>query len=111
MTCLSEGWDIVIHDTPPVPTVSDALLLAMRADAILVVVRAGITRRGALRGCLAALSQTGRPVLGVVLNDFRPGPLARYSGYSYYSYYSSDGAHQNGASSLAAGLGSRRPAE
>jgi hypothetical protein len=51
-----------------------------------MVVRAGVTRRGALRGCLAALSQARRPFLGVVLNDFRPGPLARYSEYSYYSY-------------------------
>ncbi len=81
-------YDIVLFDTAPVGPVSDTLLLAAHVGAALVVTRAGRTRRGALRSALAAVGQTGRPILGTVLNDFRAGPLGRYGyhGDYYYSY-------------------------
>ena len=40
----------------------------------------------ALQGALTALAGTGRPVLGVVLNDEHPSPLARFSRYDYYHH-------------------------
>jgi Mrp family chromosome partitioning ATPase/capsular polysaccharide biosynthesis protein len=69
---LGKLWDIVIFDTTPVIPFADTRLLSASADAILVIARAGVTRRAALADCLKALSQAGSPILGVVLNDFEP---------------------------------------
>jgi Mrp family chromosome partitioning ATPase len=91
-----EYWDYVIVDTPPVGPVADALLVADATDGILVVARNLKTSRSALQRTLDALNQTGKPILGVVLNDYRADPLSKYtsSGYYYHygSYYTSDGA-------------------
>ena len=86
---LGRLWDIVLIDSAPVGPVTDGQLLAAYADGALVVVRSGQTHRTALRGALEALKYAGRPILGVVLNDLRPGVLSRYTSYGYYysGYY------------------------
>jgi non-specific protein-tyrosine kinase len=95
---LAQLWDIVVLDSPPVGPVADALVLAEHADGLLVVARSGQTRRSDLRGALEALRNVGRPLLGVVLNDLRPGPLARYSPYGrYYAGYHTHYAGEAGA--------------
>jgi Mrp family chromosome partitioning ATPase len=66
--------------------VADTLLVANQAHGSLLVARCGRTRRTALHGALSALSGTGRPVIGVVLNDERPDALARFSRYDYYHH-------------------------
>jgi Mrp family chromosome partitioning ATPase len=77
---------MVVLDSAPVGPAADTLLLAHHASASVVVARCGRTRRTTLHGALAALFGTGRPVLGVVLNDERPSPLARFSRYDYYHH-------------------------
>lgn len=84
---LRRQWDVVVVDTAPLMPVADTLPVAARADAAVVVARSGQTRRSALQQALEALQQTGAPVAGLVLNDFRPGPLGRYGPYGYYYYY------------------------
>jgi non-specific protein-tyrosine kinase len=83
---LAQRWDIVILDSAPVGPVADTLLVASQAHGSLLVARCGRTRRTALHGALSALSGTGRPVIGVVLNDERPDALARFSRYDYYHH-------------------------
>jgi Mrp family chromosome partitioning ATPase len=63
--------------------------MAAYTDGALLVVRSGQTHRTGLRGALEALKYTGRPVIGTVLNDLRPGVLSRYTSYGYYysGYY------------------------
>jgi capsular exopolysaccharide synthesis family protein len=89
MEQLGRLFDIVLIDSAPVGPVTDGQLLAAFADGVLVVVRSGQTHRTALRGALEALKYAGRPVLGTVLNDLRPGVLSRYTSYGYYysGYY------------------------
>jgi tyrosine-protein kinase len=93
---LSALWDIVIVDTPPIGRVTDALLLARHASSCIVVARSGHTKRGALRGALAALETGAEPVLGVVLDDERAGRLARfrYDEHFHYGYWSEPGSGQ-----------------
>jgi Mrp family chromosome partitioning ATPase len=86
MDRLGQLWDMVVIDSAPVGPAADTLLLAHQASASLLVARWGRTRRTTLHGALSALSGTGRPVLGVVLNDERPSPLARFSRYDYYHH-------------------------
>ncbi len=87
LDALRGQWDVVVVDTAPVGPVADTLPLAARADAVVVVARAGQTRRSGLQRALESLQPTGGPVVGVVLNDFRPGALGRYGPYGYYYYY------------------------
>ena len=86
---LTEVWDVVIIDSPPIGPVADAQILAAAAEGVLVVARSGRTHRTGLRGALESVRTAGRPLLGIVLNDLRPGPLSRYRTYGYYysGYY------------------------
>jgi capsular exopolysaccharide synthesis family protein len=115
---LGRRFDIVVIDTPPVGPVTDAQLLGAYADGVVLVVRSGQTHRTGLRGALEALRHAGRPILGIVLNDLRPGALSRYTSYGYYySGYYGKRHHDDspppadpGATDPAAGLTCATPA-
>jgi Mrp family chromosome partitioning ATPase len=83
---ISQGFAIVLLDSPPVLTGSDAPLLASLVDGILLVVGAGSANLNELRLAKEQLEQTGTPVLGAVLNRFDPkihGPSKQpYRGYN-----------------------------
>jgi succinoglycan biosynthesis transport protein ExoP len=79
---LGKRFDIVLIDSPPVLPVADALILSGYADAVLLVVSAGSTRRGELRRAGEKLAQAGAPVVGAVLNK-----ATAQDGYGYgYGY-------------------------
>jgi non-specific protein-tyrosine kinase len=84
---LVREWDLVIFDTAPIGPIADTLLLARQTDATILVARAGSTRPGQLEAAIQALRQAGSTILGIVLNDLRPGPLDRYSSQTYRYYY------------------------
>ncbi len=63
-----EKFDFVFIDSPPLLLVTDALLVAMQADGVVLVLRAGSTTRPALRGALRLLHRVHAPMLGSVLN-------------------------------------------
>jgi non-specific protein-tyrosine kinase len=87
MAQLAEVADIVIYDTPPAATVTDAVVLAPRVSAVVQVVRAGATRIDVIRRCKALLTRSGARVIGPVLNQVKQTELGSYS-YSYaYGYY------------------------
>ncbi|MDO9446026.1 MAG: CpsD/CapB family tyrosine-protein kinase [Dehalococcoidia bacterium] len=79
---LRAHFDIVLLDSPPALVVTDASVLATLVDGIVIVARAGKTRRGTLRATVEALAQSGRPIAGFVLNRVR----SREAGYYYYAY-------------------------
>jgi receptor protein-tyrosine kinase len=80
---LRQHFDLVLIDSPPVLPDTDAVLLASLADATLLVVAAGRTRRGDLRRSADKLAQVNARVIGLVLNETsRQG-----GGYGYrYGY-------------------------
>ena len=77
--CLGREADLVIFDTPPT-VVGDAAVLALQTDAVLMVVDAGRTRRGAVRRSVQDLERAGAHVLGAVLSHVPP---KRSKGYYY----------------------------
>jgi protein-tyrosine kinase len=79
---MKDEADIIIFDTPPNPVVTDASVLAMEADGVLLLAEAGKTRRAALQQAVEQLRQLGVRILGVVLNNVR---VQRSSSY-YYQY-------------------------
>jgi capsular exopolysaccharide synthesis family protein len=60
-------FDRVLFDTPAVLPLADAGTFAPMADGVLIVVRAGLTKRPALDRAIAAFGE--EKVVGVVLND------------------------------------------
>lgn len=74
-------FDYVIIDTPPLGIFSDATLLISRADAALVVARAGRTRFGALERLLEPIPR--ERILGVVLNGSEEPAGEKYGNYYY----------------------------
>lgn len=85
---LKEKFDVVVFDTPPVLPLSDTPLIGSRIDAAIVIYRAGIVPRRALRRARFQLEHAGISILGVVLNDIKPYEMGTDTGYYYrYKYY------------------------
>ncbi len=61
-----ERFEWVLIDTPPIALLTDAHLLSALVDAVVMVVRAGVTPLPAIRKAVAAVGQ--ERILGVVLN-------------------------------------------
>lgn len=76
--------DLVIFDSPAQAGAADAALLAGLCDAVLLVVKAGTTRSGALRAAKEQFSQAGVRIIGVLLNNI---PTGRNSNQYYYDGY------------------------
>ncbi len=74
---LSERFDIVIYDTPPLLAVTDALVLADHIDGAILMVRSGKTSREQLAMSLDVLSNANMRTLGTVLTfaTAKDGPL------------------------------------
>ena len=68
-------------DTPPALPVTDAVVMATRADAVILVARAGATTKHALRQARDILLRVNARVCGVLLNAVNLGSP------DYYSYY------------------------
>ena len=80
---LSERFDRVIIDTPPVTAVADAMILSKLVDGVVFVVRAFRTSYALGRQGIKALSDVDAPIVGTVLNAVS----ARAGAYDYYQYY------------------------
>jgi len=80
---LQESYDRIVVDTPPINAVSDALLLAPRAHATCLVVRASKTPKKAVQRAATLLRKSGGKFAGVILNCLKKDGNASY----YYYYY------------------------
>lgn len=75
-------YDIVIFDMPPVVTVTDAQIMASKADGTLLVVRENWTRKDALHKAKELLAMVKAHLLGVVYNGTSQ---SKDKAYYYYS--------------------------
>jgi capsular exopolysaccharide synthesis family protein len=64
-----EAATFVILDAPPLSAIADALALGTIADGVLLVIRAGKTRRPAAQRVKDQLERVGANILGVILTD------------------------------------------
>ncbi len=78
-------YDILIIDSPPITSVSDAAVLSVFADGVVLVACAGTINRTMIRKAVEQLTQVNAPLLGFVLNRMDPKEERRY--YSYYYRY------------------------
>ena len=66
---LKINFDYIIIDTPPILPVSDTLLLASKADATLIVVKARKTKEKIVKESYERLIEAKANVIGTVLNE------------------------------------------
>jgi succinoglycan biosynthesis transport protein ExoP len=94
---LRAQYDHIVVDTPPTLSVTDAVVLSPRADAIVLVIRSGQTTKQALRRSRDILMQVNAKVSGVLLNAVDLSSPDYYYYYEYqgkYSrYYRNDESH------------------
>jgi succinoglycan biosynthesis transport protein ExoP len=80
-------YDIVLIDTAPALHMRDARLLGSLADGVVLIVRAGQTSRDAASAVIDKFRQDGTPVLGVILNDWKPDAGDSVYGKEYMNGY------------------------
>ena len=61
--------DVLLFDAPPVLAVTDALVLAVRTDGVLLVVKAGGTTREHVQQAKERLERVNARIVGAVLNN------------------------------------------
>ena len=83
---LAEHADMVILDSPPLMVVTDAAMVAMHADGVLLVVKPGVSRVAAVKNSIEQLRRAKANLLGVVLNDVNLRRDHYYGNYYYNSY-------------------------
>ena len=84
---LREQYDHIVVDTPPTLSVTDAVVLSTRADAVVLVIRSGQTTKPALRRARDILAQVNARVAGVLLN------AVNLDSPDYYYYYEYQGKY------------------
>jgi len=82
---LKQQYRWVLVDSPPVAAVTDALLLAQRADSTILVVQQNKVDRAMVKRALTALRKVTPSVIGAVLNAVD----VKTKGYYGYAYYGS----------------------
>ena len=84
---LRQAYDLVLVDTSPLLAVTDASIIAVVMDAVLLVVRAAVTRRFDAERSQDLLKALETPVLGLVINGINPGQGGYGYGYGYGYLY------------------------
>ena len=88
MEKLGKNYTHIVIDSPPVLSVTDAVVLSNMVDAVVLVIRHGKQSKNVMRRARDLLSRSGAPVAGLVLNavDVKSPDYYGYYGYSGYSY-------------------------
>ena len=84
---LSLDYQLVVLDSPPVKSVSDALILSRLADSTVYLVRWGRTPKGAALSGLKAIHEAGANVSGVMLTRANLRKLKGYEDSGEGTYY------------------------
>jgi succinoglycan biosynthesis transport protein ExoP len=67
---LVERYDMVIVDAPPILSVADTRIVASLTDALILVLRSGVTQREAAMEAYQLIQEDGLALLGTVLTDY-----------------------------------------
>jgi succinoglycan biosynthesis transport protein ExoP len=86
ITELRSKFKFVVIDSPPVMAATDAVILSVQCDGVLLVVRSGETPKEAFTRTRDLLASVKCHLLGVVLNAVDSSAPDYYYSYRYYPY-------------------------
>lgn len=93
LAMLSEHFDCIIIDLPPVNIVSDAVAISKYLTGMILVVRQNYTEKDEYENCKRQLKLSNVKVLGLVMNSVNNG-RSYYSNYKYKRYYKYYASHE-----------------
>lgn len=82
---VSEQYDSIIIDTPPINTVADAQIISTFVDGVLIVAKSGVTTSDELNAAVDAIERAGGNLCGIVLNNLSMKSMR--SSYKYGGKY------------------------
>src|SRR6266576_3921457 len=91
---LRTKFKFIVIDSPPVMAATDAVILSVQADGVLLVVRSGETPKAAFTRTRDLLNSVKCRILGVVLNAVDSSAPDYYYSYHYYPYSYGDGPQE-----------------
>src|SRR5712664_1178527 len=83
---LRTKYKFIVIDSPPVMAATDAVIISVQTDGVLLVVRSGATPKAAFTRTRDLLSSVKCHILGVVLNAVNSRAPDYYYSYRYYPY-------------------------
>jgi polysaccharide biosynthesis transport protein len=86
ITELRTKYKFIVIDSPPVMAATDAVILSVQTDGVLLVVRSGETPKEAFTRTRDLLNSVKCRILGVVLNAVDSSAPDYYYSYRYYPY-------------------------
>lgn len=100
LNALTQEFDLIIIDAPPVGVVVDAAEIAGSCDGSVLVVQYNKTHLKDIAECKRQMEQSGTPVLGCIINKVDTESLSakKYYNRGYYRYYKKEYARDNGDS-------------
>ena len=79
---LSQQYDLIVFDTPPILSVADAQIISNKCDATVLVINSGGTDKTNVLKAKEALEVSKANIIGVVMNNFK-----LEKDHYYYQYY------------------------
>ncbi len=83
---LRTKFKFIVLDSPPIMAATDAVILSVQADGVVLVVRSGVTPKEAFTRARDLLTSVKSNLLGVVLNAVDASAPDYYYSYRYYPY-------------------------
>lgn len=80
---VKNDYDMIIIDSPPLLSVTDAQILANKCDGTIMILNTGVVDKRAVKKARNLLAASHTKILGVVLNNYKTP-----SHYNYYEEYS-----------------------
>jgi capsular exopolysaccharide synthesis family protein len=83
---LRKRYKFIVIDSPPIMAATDAVIISVKTDGVLLVVRSGETPKEAFTRTRDLLASVKCRLLGVVLNAVDSSAPDYYYSYRYYPY-------------------------
>lgn len=81
---MSQSYDYIFLDAPPVMLVSDPITISTYSDAVVMAIEHGKTEKDLAKKAVESLKQVNANIIGAVLNNI---PVSKQSNYYYYRSY------------------------
>jgi len=94
---LSQNYDYIFVDLPPINVVSDAAVMSKSLSGVVLIVRAIVSKRDSVVKAINQLELSGTNIIGIVLNGVnnKAGLSGKYGKYGKYDKYGKYGYAQD----------------